>query len=45
MQRKEEPEREKDPAKGDEDGPASSHDAADLEDAPPTMRSQKTKIR
>jgi len=36
VQRKEEPEGEKDPAKGDEDGPASSdHDAADLEDAPP----------
>ena len=36
VQHKEEPEREKDPAKGDEDGPASSdHDAADLEDAHP----------
>ena len=34
VQRKDEPDGEKDPAKGDEDGPASS-DAADLEDAPP----------
>ena len=36
VERKEEPEGEKQPAKGDEDGPASSEeDAADLEDAPP----------
>ena len=35
VQRKEEPEGEKEPIKGDEDGPASEDEAADLEDAPP----------
>ena len=35
VQRKEEPEGEKEAAKGDEDGPASSEGTADLEDAPP----------
>ena len=35
VQRKEEPDGEKEAAKGDEDGPASSEGSADLEDAPP----------
>ena len=35
MQRKEEPDGEKEVAKGDEDGPASSEGTVDLEDAPP----------
>jgi len=35
VQRKDEPDGEKEPIKGDEDGPASEDEAADLEDAPP----------